>query len=318
MPETIRIGTRGSQLALWQANYVADLLREQYPDTQVEIVTFTTTGDKVLDKSLPSIGGKGLFTAELEAALLKGDIDCAVHSLKDLPTETPDGLTIGAIPKRAAVKDVLISKHGKNLDELPEGAKIGTSSLRRAAQLRQYRSDFEIIDIRGNVPTRINKALDPDGDYDGIILALAGVERLGLDEHITQIIPLDIMLPAPGQGAIGVQCRNNTEDIKLFSKITDEKTWLAVTAERAFLNRLEGGCSVPVAAYARDRENSSSSFELLGCVLSVDGTEKLAATAITGWDYENAVYVGQRMADGLLRKGAADILAQVKNELQNE
>lgn len=314
MPKTIRIGTRGSKLALWQANYVADLLREQYPDTKVKLIIFTTKGDKILDKSLLSIGGKGLFTEELESALLSGDIDCAVHSLKDLPTENPEGLTIGAVPKRAPVEDVLISKHGKNLDELPEGAKLGTSSLRRAAQLRRYRSDFEIIDIRGNVPTRITKALDPDGDYDAIVLARAGVERLELSEHITQIISLDIMLPAPGQGAIGVQCRDSESERQLFVKINDEKTQLAVTAERAFLNRLEGGCSVPVAAYARGE--GLESFELLGNVLSVDGTEKLETSGITAWVQKDAIYIGQKMADNLLKQGAAEILAQVKNESQ--
>lgn len=324
MPKTIRIGTRGSKLALWQANHVADLLREQYPDTTVELVTFTTKGDKILDKSLPSIGGKGLFTEELEKALLNGDIDCAVHSLKDLPTENPEGLTIGAVPKRAPVEDVLVSKHGKSLAELPNGAKIGTSSLRRAAQLRHYRPDFEIIDIRGNVPTRIQKALDPDGDYDAIVLARAGVERLGLHEHITQIIPLDIMLPAPGQGAIGIQCRSTVQDISTFWPINDIQTRAEVFAERGFLNRLEGGCSVPVAAYAQ--QNS----QLEGKVSSVDGQRNIfvdgnwsiptvRAVSILSLQSEIdkiAMKNGFVLADKALEQGAADILAEVKKQLQ--
>lgn len=321
MPKTIRIGTRGSKLALWQANHIADLLREQYPDTTVELVTFTTKGDKVLDKSLPSIGGKGLFTQELEKALLNGDIDCAVHSLKDLPTENPEGLTIGAVPKRAPVEDVLISKHGKTLDELPKGAKIGTSSLRRAAQLRHYRDDFEIIDIRGNVPTRINKALDPDSDYDAIVLARAGVERLGLDEYITQIIPLDIMLPAPGQGAIGVQRRDNTSEHRIFRQITHSPTQLAVEAERAFLSQLEGGCSVPVASHAVFVKPDH--LQLIGRVSSVDGTRIIEKTDILilseipiNLVRKSAKEFGQQLANSAIEQGAADILTEVKKQLQ--
>lgn len=319
MLKTIRIGTRGSQLALWQANYIADLLRGQYPDTRVELITFTTKGDKVLNKSLPSIGGKGLFTEELETALLKSDIDCAVHSLKDLPTENPEGLIIGAIPERAPVEDVLISKHGKNLDQLPEGAKIGTSSLRRAAQLRRYRPDLEIIDIRGNVPTRITKALDPDNDYDGIILARAGVERLGLNEHITQIITLDVMLPAPGQGAIGVQCRDNQSARQFFNKISHEETRLAVEAERAFLNQLEGGCSVPVAAYGT---LDMQELTLQGRVIAVDGAtvienqRKATLDLIqTSTHYTKVTDLGSDLALDALEQGAAEILAQVRNGL---
>lgn len=311
--EHIRIGTRGSKLALWQSNHVADLLRQHYSDVEVSLVTFTTKGDKILDKSLPSIGGKGLFTEELEKALLNGDIDCAVHSLKDLPTQNPPGLVIGATLERAAVDDVLVSKHGKTLDELPEAAKIGTSSLRRAAQLRRYRPDIEIIDIRGNVPTRINKALDPDGDYDGIILAQAGIERLGLNEHMTQIIPRDLMLPAPGQGAIGVQCRENDES--LFEPLTDLATLLTVTAERSFLQRLQGGCSVPVAAFS-SYENDTLSFT--GRVASVDGQQWIEvtreATALASTKpYIVAEEIGRYAAVEAISEGANEILAEVKS-----
>jgi hydroxymethylbilane synthase len=320
MPATIKIGTRGSELALWQAHHVADLLRAAYPDTTVEIVTFTTKGDKILDKSLPEIGGKGLFTEELERALLAGEIDCAVHSLKDLPTEQPTGLVIGAVPKRAAVEDVLISKHNLTLDKLPQGAKIGTSSLRRAAQLRHYRSDFQIIDIRGNVPTRIAKALNPDGEYDAIVLAQAGVERLGLMDKVTQIIPLEIMLPAPGQGAIGVQCQDSQPAIQLFSKINHDETRIFVEVERAFLNTLGGGCAVPVAAFAHieRRHFGQPRWELYGRVCAVNGTKIIDVRKF----FECAIRPtidplerGKNLAEQAIEKGADKILAEVKHDI---
>jgi hydroxymethylbilane synthase len=314
MPATIKIGTRGSELALWQAHHVADLLRAAYPETTVEIVTFTTKGDKILDKSLPEIGGKGLFTEELERALLAGDIDCAVHSLKDLPTEQPRGLVIGAVPKRAAVEDVLISKHNLPNDKLPQGAKIGTSSLRRAAQLRHYRSDFQIIDIRGNVPTRIAKALNPDGEYDAIVLAQAGVERLGLMDKVTQIIPLEIMLPAPGQGAIAVQCSQSAS--QLVSKINDRITQWQVEAERIFLNVLEGGCSVPVAAHATfDDEELLITFR--GRV-----AEPLGVKIIEVKEFDMLIIdrmelnrMSKAMARQAIAQGADKILAEVKHDI---
>lgn len=308
----IRIGTRGSQLALWQANHVADLLRQEYPNAEVSLITFTTKGDKILDKSLPSIGGKGLFTEELESALLNGDIDCAVHSLKDLPTQNPPGLIIGAIPERAPVEDVLISKHGLKLDDLPEDAKIGTSSLRRAAQIRHKRNDVRVIDIRGNVPTRINKALDPDSDYDAIILARAGVERLALIDNITEILPLELMIPAPGQGAIGIQCPEKLET--LFAPLTDLPTLLTVTAERSFLQRLQGGCSVPVAAFA-SYANDRLSF--IGRVASVDGqewievTREVIALEVTK-PFIIAEEVGRYAAVEAIKQGADKILAEIK------
>jgi hydroxymethylbilane synthase len=331
MPATIKIGTRGSELALWQAHHVADLLRAAYPDTTVEIVTFTTKGDKILDKSLPEIGGKGLFTEELERALLAGEIDCAVHSLKDLPTEQPNGLVIGAVPKRGAVEDVLISKHNLTLDNLPQGAKIGTSSLRRAAQLRHYRSDFQIIDIRGNVPTRIAKALNPDSGYDAIVLAQAGVERLGLMDKVTQIIPLEIMLPAPGQGAIGVQCRNIQSEHQLFSKISDFWATLETTTERAFLNRLGAGCSMPLAAYLErihdpnDVYGGTNTITFMGRVLSVDGSQCVAINIMGGFfdtqnlpngDIEGLIkFMTSRAIEDAIKQGADKILEEVKHDI---
>ncbi|MGB7337822.1 MAG: hydroxymethylbilane synthase [Phototrophicaceae bacterium] len=310
--QTIRIGTRGSKLALWQADYVADLLRQQYPTASIERVIFTTRGDKILDKSLPSIGGKGLFTEELEAALLNGDIDCAVHSLKDLPTQNPYGLTIGAVPERAPVEDVLISRHHLDLDTLPTGATIGTSSLRRAAQVRHVRPDIIIIDIRGNVPTRIQKALQPESAYDAIILAQAGVERLGLMQHVTQILSNDVMLPAPGQGAIGIQSRDDNAD--LFEPLTDLATLLTVTAERSFLQRLQGGCSVPVAAYSTYKDDT---LTFIGRVASVDGKQWIEvtreATALASTKpFIIAEEVGRYAAVEALAKGAKAILDEVK------
>ncbi|MEM9953079.1 MAG: hydroxymethylbilane synthase [Chloroflexota bacterium] len=309
---SIRIGTRKSRLALWQSHHVADLLRQHYPDTTVELVEFTTKGDKILDKSLPSIGGKGLFTEELEQALLNGEIDCAVHSLKDLPTQEPFGLTVAAVPERAPVEDVLISKHKQGLSSLPDGAKIGTSSLRRAAQIRHVRPDMTIIDIRGNVPTRINKALDPDGDYDAIVLARAGVGRLDMMDTVTQIFSPEMMLPAPGQGAIAIQSREDNADI--FEPLTHLPTLLATTAERAFLNRLQGGCSVPVAAYAT-YENNIINF--VGRVTSVDGQQWIEvtgeATALAQTKpYIVAEEVGRYAARDAIAKGAKEILDEVK------
>ena len=308
----VRIGTRASQLALWQSNKVADLLRAEYPDTEVQLVTMTTKGDTILDKSLPSIGGKGLFTEELESALLNGDIDCAVHSLKDLPTDITFGVTIGAVTERAPVEDVLISKHNLALADLPSGAKIGTSSLRRASQIRHFRNDLNIIDIRGNVPTRIEKALAKDGNYDAIILARAGVERLGLMHHVTQILPLDLMLPAPGQGAIAIQCRDEDEDF--FGRLTHLPTWLSVSAERAFLQRLQGGCSVPVAAHCT-YENDLLSFK--GLVASVDGSQwiEVSDTAVALENTKPIIIaegLGRYSAVDGIKKGAKDILDEVK------
>ncbi len=251
MTERVRIGTRGSALALWQAHHVRDLLQRAWPDLVVEVVVFTTRGDRELSRPLPEIGGKGLFTEELEAALRVGTIDLAVHSLKDLPTEMPEDLTLGAVPPREDPHDVFVSRHGVPLDRLPERPTIGTSSNRRAAQLLLIRPDAQILPLRGNVDTRVRKALDPEGPYDGVVLARAGMARLNLLDHVTQVLPFDVMLPAPGQGALGVQCRAGDERVlRLLAPLDDPTTRAAVTAERAFLVGLGGGCAMPVAALA--------------------------------------------------------------------
>lgn len=248
--DTLTIGTRGSALALWQANHVADLLRAAHPDIGVELRIIETRGDRVLDQPLADIGSKGLFTAEIEAALRGGEIDCAVHSLKDLPVDDPPGLILGAVPQRAALNDVLIARNGLTLATLPHGAVIGTDSKRRAAQLLFQRPDLAIKSIRGNVPTRIDKLHAENNPYDAIMLAQAGVDRLGLTQHISEILPLAVMLNAPGQGALAVQCRDEPESVRWFTPLGHAHTRLCVTAERAFLGGLGGGCSLPVAAHA--------------------------------------------------------------------
>ena len=250
--KSIRLGSRKSKLALWQTHHVCDLLQAAWPGLKVEIQIISTTGDQILDTPLPLIGGKGVFTAELEAALREGAIDAAVHSLKDLPTESPPGLTVGATPHRVRPDDVLISREGYQLDTLPRGATVGTSSRRRAAQLLHLRPDLQMADIRGNVPTRIDKGLAEDGPYDAIILAYAGLERLGLLEATSQVLPLGQMLPAPGQGALGIQCRDEAESLALLAPLNDISTNVAVTAERTFLSGLGGGCAMPIAAYATE------------------------------------------------------------------
>jgi hydroxymethylbilane synthase len=249
-PGTLRLGTRGSALARWQTDYVAARLQQAWPDLALVVEVMRTQGDKVLDAPLPLIGGKGLFTAELEAALHSGAIDLAVHSLKDLPTALAAGLVVGAIPARADARDVLISRSGRTLEQLPPGSTIGTSSRRRAAQIRHRFPHLQMIDIRGNVDTRIRKALDPTGPYDATVLAFAGVERLAHSAVITEVLPFALMLPAPGQGALAVQCRDEQSILARLTPLDDAETRVAVTAERAFLEGLGGGCSVPVAAYA--------------------------------------------------------------------
>ena len=245
----LTFATRPSALARRQTQWVIAALQKIHPDLICEEKVITTQGDKILDKPLPEIGGKGVFTQELENELLSGAVHCAVHSLKDLPVENPDDLTVGCIPVRAEIRDALISKSGFTLTTLPQNAVVGTSSLRRAAQLLAIRPDLKTESLRGNVDTRLRKALD--GQYDAIILAGAGLTRLGLEQRVTEWIPLDVMLPAPGQGALAVQCRADDQTtLSLLAALEDGSTRKCVTAERAFLSGLGGGCSVPVAAYA--------------------------------------------------------------------
>lgn len=294
--------TRPSALARWQTQWVINALKNIHRDLECEEKIITTQGDKILDKPLPEIGGKGLFTQELESELLSEAVHCAVHSLKDLPVENPPGLSVGCIPVRAEVRDALISKNGYTLPTLPPGASVGTSSLRRAAQILSLRPDLQIESLRGNVDTRVRKALD--GQYDAIILAGAGLTRLGLAHHVTQWLTLDVMLPAPGQGALAIQCRaEDRSTLNLLNALEDDSTRQAVTAERAFLSGLGGGCSVPVAAYAKTSKQSPV-ISLTGLVISEDGKKAIHVNR-TGTDAE---LVGHELAHQAIAQGANKIL----------
>lgn len=304
---TIRLGTRGSALARQQTEYVAGLLRAAHPSLKIEIQVITTQGDRVLDKPLAQVagasGGKGVFTAELETALRSGAVDYAVHSLKDLPTEPSDGLVIGAIPERADPTDVLISRDGFTLATLPKGAKVGTSSGRRAAQLLHQRPDLTLLDLRGNIDTRIRKAHDPNGDYDAIVLAYAGLSRLGMADVISQRLSLAEMLPAPGQGALAVQCRDEAASLDLVALIQHAPSATAVTAERAFLSGVGGGCALPIAAHA---EIDGEKLLLRGRVNSPDGVHQIDVNIVGGVD--QAEVTGYQLADQALARGAAALL----------
>ncbi len=298
---SLTFATRPSALARWQTDHVARLLQEAHPGLDIRIQVIVTRGDRVLDQPLPLIGGKGLFTAELERALREGHVDAAVHSLKDLPVEDAAGLTIGLTPPRADVRDVLICPAGHTLDELPAGAVVGTSSPRRRAQILAHRPDLVVRPIRGNVDTRIRKARE--GQYDAIVLAAAGVIRLGLEDAVTQYLPLDIMLPAPGQGVLGVQCRADDErTLALLAAVEDPAARAAAWAERAFLAGLGGGCAIPVAAYAHPVDTG---LHLTGLVASPDGQRTLRVEA-TG---DDPLALGRALAEEALVQGAADILS---------
>jgi len=248
MKRLIRIGSRESALAIAQSSWVADEIRKKFPDYGFEVVGFKTQGDMLLDQRLDKIGGKGLFTRELENALLNGSIDIAVHSMKDMPARLPDGLTIAAVPKREDARDALITKDGKTLEQLGNNAIIGTSSLRREAQMRELRPDLRFKTLRGNVPTRISR-LD-NGEYDAVILAMAGLKRLGLASWRVRSFGVEEMIPAAGQGALGIEARKDDDTAYLIESVHDMDAFLAVSAERAFMLKLNGSCSTPVAAHA--------------------------------------------------------------------
>jgi hydroxymethylbilane synthase len=301
------IGTRGSALALKQTQLVEGLLLEQNPGLKIEQTTIRTKGDAVLDTALSKIGDKGLFVKEIETALLEGQIDIAVHSLKDLPTESPDELIIGAIPKREDPSDVFIGKDGQRLENLLSQAVIATSSLRRKSQLLAYRPDLKIIDIRGNVGTRLRKF--QEGDINGIILARAGLKRLGLEQHVTQIMDFNLMLPAPAQGALGIQVRRDDHRmLEIVRSLNDLPTFQAVTAERSFLKALEGGCQIPIGALCR--LDASSRLTLEGKVISLDGTRVIKG--IISVDPGNPEAAGLELAQQLLNQGAESLLEEIR------
>ena len=306
--ETLRIATRKSPLALWQAEHVRQRLQVLHPGLEVELVTMSTQGDRVLDSPLAKIGGKGLFVKELEIGMLEGRADIAVHSMKDVPAELPDQLEIGAILLREDPRDAFVSNTIAGIEALPQGARVGTSSLRRQCQLRAVRPDLEILDLRGNVNTRLGK-LD-NGDYDAIVLACAGLKRLGMEERITAALAPEAMLPAIAQGVIGIECRSNDKRIHdLIVALNDPFTALRTAAERAMNARLAGGCQAPVAGYS---ELDDDILHLRGLVGRPDGSD-LVYGDISG-PAGDAASLGEQLADDLLARGARSILAELLHE----
>jgi hydroxymethylbilane synthase len=314
MNAVLRIGTRSSALALWQSAYVKDLIERRYPDLRIRLIHIKTTGDRILDSPLSKIGDKGLFTKELEHALLDNRIDIAVHSLKDVTTVLPEGLTIGAVTEREDIRDVFISHPQKKYTELgdvPVEGIIATGSLRRRCQLLAHRPDLRIADIRGNINTRIQK-LD-ESDWDGMILALAGLRRLGLQDRVTHIIEPEIVLPAVGQGALGIEIREDDNRlIDLVAFLDHFPTRCATTAERALLRELEGGCQIPVGAWGRMQTDN---LVMDACVGSLDGSSVVRGTMRGNAD--DAQDIGVGLAHDLLRNGADKILAGIRGTEQD-
>jgi hydroxymethylbilane synthase len=302
--KALRIGTRGSALALWQSRSVARALAG-LTDAEPELITIKTSGDKFQKLSFSQIGTKGVFIKELEDALLEGTIDLAVHSMKDVPTELPEGLTIAAIGKREDMRDALLSLHGGTLASLPQGARVGTSSLRRQSQLLAARPDLRMLELRGNVDTRVEKL--KRGDYDAIVLAKAGLDRLGLSANISEVLPFEISLPAAGQGAIGIEARSNDgETLQILASLEDMETRAAVTAERSALAGLGGGCQVPIGAWGR-MENGKLFLDV--AVLSPDGSQRLSEKDSSSRDEASAL--GARVARKLRERGASALLERV-------
>ena len=303
----IKIGSRGSPLALWQANWIKDQLESHYTNVSVEIVIIKTSGDKIQDVPLAKIGGKGLFVKEIEEALLRNDIDFAVHSMKDMPIKFPYSLCIASVTKRENPFDALISKNNMKLDDLPKGAKVGTGSLRRISQLLHYRPDLELVPLRGNLDTRIKK-LETEG-LDAIILAAAGLIRMGWEDKISEIISPEILLPAMGQGAVGIEARLSDVDNQiLLAEMDDEHTHLALDAERAIVTQLEGGCNVPIGAFATIDEDE---ITIQGLVASLDG-KTLYKKEIKG-NKVHAIKLGKELGQVLIDMGGDKIMQAIKS-----
>lgn len=301
----LRIGTRGSKLALIQSEWIKNRIQDRHPDVRVVLTVIKTTGDKILDSPLSKIGGKGLFVKEIEDALLQNRVDLAVHSMKDVPAELPEGLMLAAFPEREDPRDALVSVGDASIDQLPRKARLGTSSLRRAAQILHIRPDLDIAPLRGNVDTRLGKL--SGGELDCIILATAGLKRMGLEDRISQVIPTDKILPAIGQGALGLETRrDDARTIAVISFLNHEPTQVAVAAERAFLKELEGGCQVPIAGLAH-LENDRLHFT--GMVAELDGT-RIIQDQISG-NKKDAAQMGRELAGKLLAGGARKILEKI-------
>jgi hydroxymethylbilane synthase len=306
--DRLKIGTRGSKLALWQAEWVKGKLEEKYPAVTTDLVTIKTSGDMILDVPLAKIGGKGLFVKEIETALLRGEIDLAVHSMKDVPIVFPGGLSMRCVTEREDPFDALISKNRQGLKDLPQGARIGTSSLRRQAQLLHFRSDLRMFSIRGNLHTRIRKL--EEGPLDAIVLASAGMKRMGLISQVTETIPPEICLPAIGQGVLTIETRTDDRDVnEKVDFLNDPETAIAMQAERAFLKRLEGGCQVPIAAYV---QTNHGDLEVEGMVASVDGREMIRERMVGR--REEAEALGTQLAETILSMGGDRILKEIYEE----
>lgn len=305
MTKKIVIGSRGSALALRQSNSVAKQLSQHYPELTFEVRIIKTKGDMVLDRPLADIGDKGLFVKELQKAMLDGETDMSVHSLKDLPTDTAPGLVLAAVSTREDVRDALVAREAGSLDDLPAGARLGTSSRRRASQLRHYRKDLVITDLRGNLDTRLRKL--QEGEYDAIIVAAAGVRRLGLESQITQYLSPDMCLPSPGQGALAIEAREDDDFTRGLLKVLDDPAAHRATgAERAFLGRLEGGCQIPIGAYAQIEDGR---MVLDGMVASING-DTLVRSRIDG-PADDWQRLGEQLAERVLELGAGEILREI-------
>ena len=301
----VRIATRKSPLAMWQAEHVRDRLLAAHPGIQVELLGMTTQGDKILDSPLAKVGGKGLFVKELEQGMLEGRADIAVHSMKDVPVEFPDGLHLHVICEREDPRDAFVSNNFKRFEDLPQGARVGTSSLRRQTQLKAIRPDLAIVDLRGNVNTRLRK-LD-EGEYDAIILAAAGLIRLGFEARIRESISIEASLPAIGQGAIGIECRQGDQEIEsLIDVLHHHETSICVSAERAMNARLEGGCQVPIGGHATLVDGH---LTLRGLVGAIDGSKVIRGER--EGSEQDAVAMGTSLAEELLEGGADEILKSV-------
>jgi len=301
----IRVGTRGSNLALVQANWVSDRLKSLYPDMSVAVVPIRTRGDRMQNISLVEIGGKGIFVKEIEETLLRGDIDIAVHSMKDVPVDLPDGLIIGAIPEREDPRDVLISREGTKMEGLSKGARLGTGSLRRGMQIKRLMPDIEIVPVRGNIDTRIKKIVTEN--LDGIIVAAAGMKRMGRGREISQYIPIEVMMPSAGQGVLGIEMRESDRETKaLIAPLNHPDTVVEISAERAFLRRLGGGCQVPIAGIAR---KSGNNLVIKGLVGSIDG-RVMIMDEVRG-DSSNWEDMGNTLAENILSMGGRAVLDEI-------
>ncbi len=305
----IVFGTRGSNLARTQTDHVIALLKAALPEAEVEVAIISTTGDEVTDVPLAQIGAFGLFTKQLEMAMLAGEIDVAVHSLKDMPTCLPEGLVLAAVPARHTPYDALVSARWPSLDALPAGSRVGTSSLRRRAQVLARRPDLDVVDLRGNVETRLRKVAE--GEAEAAILACAGLERLGLGRHIAQVLPAEIMIPAVSQGALGIEARAGFPHLDTLARLTDPAAWAEVTAERALMRTLQGGCTTPIGAVARF-DVATGTLHLRACVAALDGRAVLIREGVAAGGDPAAL--GREVAARLLDAGAGELVAQAERE----